>query len=106
MFIFRLGFGSFAEKPIMPFISMDKGRRANPCSVEEVACEPTYAYKHHLSLTNKVTSSKVYLYFHVITLTETQLQYNSNVTCERPLVLNHFIEVENWFSIGLVWEMG
>ncbi|KOB69184.1 Integrin beta5, partial [Operophtera brumata] len=51
---FRLGFGSFAEKPIMPFISMDKGRRANPCTVEEVACEPTYAYKHHLSLTNKV----------------------------------------------------
>ncbi|CAH4035475.1 unnamed protein product [Pieris brassicae] len=51
---FRLGFGSFAEKPIMPFISVDSGRRANPCTVEEEACEPTYSYKHHLSLTNQV----------------------------------------------------
>lgn len=51
---FRLGFGSFAEKPIMPFISVDERRRANPCTVEEEACEATYSYKHHLSLTNKV----------------------------------------------------
>ncbi|CAB3234146.1 unnamed protein product [Arctia plantaginis] len=51
---FRLGFGSFAEKPLMPFISTDARRRANPCSVEEVACEATYSYKHHLSLTNQI----------------------------------------------------
>ncbi|KAG6445119.1 hypothetical protein O3G_MSEX003745 [Manduca sexta] len=51
---FRLGFGSFAEKPIMPFISVDERRRANPCSVEEEACEATYSFKHHLSLTNQV----------------------------------------------------
>ncbi|CAH0725680.1 unnamed protein product, partial [Brenthis ino] len=51
---FRLGFGSFAEKPIMPFISVDPRRRANPCSVESEACEATYSYRHHLSLTNQV----------------------------------------------------
>ncbi|XP_022823182.1 integrin beta-nu [Spodoptera litura] len=51
---FRLGFGSFAEKPLMPFISTDARRRANPCSMEEEACEATYSYKHHLSLTNQV----------------------------------------------------
>ncbi|XP_072945113.1 integrin beta-nu [Epargyreus clarus] len=51
---FRLGFGSFADKPIMPYISVDERRRANPCTVEEQACEATYSYKHHLSLTNKV----------------------------------------------------
>ncbi|XP_026746490.1 integrin beta-nu isoform X1 [Trichoplusia ni] len=52
---FRLGFGSFAEKPLMPFISTDSRRLANPCSVEEVACEATYSYRHHLSLTNQVS---------------------------------------------------
>ncbi|CAG9564645.1 unnamed protein product [Danaus chrysippus] len=51
---FRIGFGSFAEKPIMPFISVDARRRENPCTVEEEACEATYSYKHHLSLTNQV----------------------------------------------------
>ncbi|XP_023937152.2 integrin beta-nu isoform X1 [Bicyclus anynana] len=51
---FRLGFGSFAEKPIMPFISVDPRRLENPCAVEEEACEATYSYKHHLSLTNQV----------------------------------------------------
>lgn len=51
---FRLGFGSFAEKPLMPFISTDARRLANPCTVEEQACEATYSYKHHLSLTNQV----------------------------------------------------
>ncbi|XP_049875647.1 integrin beta-nu [Pectinophora gossypiella] len=52
---FKLGFGSFAEKPLMPFISMDPRRKANPCAVEEEACEATYSYRHHLSLTNQVT---------------------------------------------------
>ncbi|XP_045775208.1 integrin beta-nu isoform X1 [Maniola jurtina] len=51
---FRLGFGSFADKPIMPFTSVDPRRLANPCAVEEEACEATYSYKHHLSLTNQV----------------------------------------------------
>lgn len=52
---FRLGFGSFADKPIMPFINVDDRRKSNPCAVEEEACEATYSYKHHLSLTNEVS---------------------------------------------------
>lgn len=59
--ISRLGFGSFAEKPLMPFISTDARRRANPCSVEEEACEATYSYKHHLSLTNQVCLKLIFL---------------------------------------------
>lgn len=55
--VYRIGFGSFAEKPLMPFISVDARRKANPCTVEEEACEATYSYKHHLSLTNKVAIS-------------------------------------------------
>ncbi|KAL0821848.1 hypothetical protein ABMA28_005255 [Loxostege sticticalis] len=51
---FRLGFGSFADKPLMPFISMDAKRRANPCAMEEHQCEATYNYRHHLSLTDQV----------------------------------------------------
>ncbi|CAG9788780.1 unnamed protein product [Diatraea saccharalis] len=51
---FRIGFGSFADKPLMPFISVDEKRLANPCAMEEHACEPTYNYRHHLSLTDQV----------------------------------------------------
>ncbi|GBP40030.1 Integrin beta-nu [Eumeta japonica] len=51
---FRLGFGSFAEKPLMPYTSMDARRKANPCAAEGEACESTYSFKHHLSLTSEV----------------------------------------------------
>ncbi|XP_073961601.1 integrin betanu subunit [Choristoneura fumiferana] len=51
---FRLGFGSFADKPVLPYINVDERRRANPCNAEEQTCEPTYSYRHHLSLTNEV----------------------------------------------------
>ncbi|XP_063537060.1 integrin beta-nu-like [Cydia strobilella] len=52
---FRLGFGSFADKPVLPYINIDEKRRENPCNVEEEKCEPTYSYRHHLSLTNQVS---------------------------------------------------
>ncbi|KAL4711476.1 hypothetical protein ACJJTC_000492 [Scirpophaga incertulas] len=51
---FRVGFGSFADKPLMPYTSVDAKRKANPCAMEEHACQPTYNYRHHLSLTTKV----------------------------------------------------
>ncbi|KAG7312158.1 hypothetical protein JYU34_001619 [Plutella xylostella] len=51
---FRLGFGSFADKPVMPFISTDASRLANPCAAEGEACQPTYSFRHHLSLTTQV----------------------------------------------------
>ncbi|XP_026321374.1 integrin beta-nu-like [Hyposmocoma kahamanoa] len=51
---FKIGFGSFLEKPLMPFIHMDQKRRKNPCAVYDQVCSPTYTYKHHLSITDKV----------------------------------------------------
>ncbi|KAI8439535.1 hypothetical protein MSG28_013282 [Choristoneura fumiferana] len=35
---FRLGFGSFADKPVLPYINVDERRRANPCNAEEQTC--------------------------------------------------------------------
>lgn len=50
----RLGFGSFADKPAMPFIMTGETEKANPCSVEGRTCVPTYLYRHQLSLTDNV----------------------------------------------------
>jgi integrin beta 1 len=49
---FRLGFGSFADKPVMPFIS--PGSEDNPCKLEHETCRPTYGFKHKLKLTDNV----------------------------------------------------
>lgn len=46
---YRLGFGSFADKPAMPMIMPHL--KDNPCATERQFCEPTYGYRHHLSLT-------------------------------------------------------
>lgn len=61
---FRLGFGSFADKPIMPFII--PGSEENPCKLVQDECLPTYGFKHKLALTldiqqfvSKVNSSEI-----------------------------------------------
>jgi integrin beta 1 len=61
---FRLGFGSFADKPIMPFIN--PGSEKNPCDLVQDNCLPTYGFKHKLGLTDdiqqfvaKVNSSEI-----------------------------------------------
>lgn len=61
---FRLGFGSFADKPIMPFIN--PGSEQNPCDLVHDKCLPTYGFKHKLGLTDdiqqfvaKVNSSEI-----------------------------------------------
>ncbi|XP_061526735.1 integrin beta-6 isoform X2 [Phycodurus eques] len=48
---FHMGFGSFVEKPVLPFIKITEEELANPCSVG-VTCLPTFGYKHVLSLTS------------------------------------------------------
>uniref|UniRef100_A0A671PNA3 Integrin beta n=1 Tax=Sinocyclocheilus anshuiensis TaxID=1608454 RepID=A0A671PNA3_9TELE len=48
---FRLGFGSFVEKPVLPFIKITREELANPCSVD-FECLPTFGYRHLLSLTS------------------------------------------------------
>lgn len=61
---FRLGFGSFADKPTMPFIN--PGSEENPCKLVHDKCLPTYGFKHKLGLTDdiqrfvaKVNSSEI-----------------------------------------------
>ncbi|XP_015214302.1 integrin beta-6 isoform X2 [Lepisosteus oculatus] len=49
---FRLGFGSFVEKPVLPFIKITPGELENPCRSHEMHCLPTFGYKHVLPLTS------------------------------------------------------
>ncbi|KAH8419247.1 hypothetical protein KR222_000066 [Zaprionus bogoriensis] len=49
---YRLGFGSFADKPAMPMIMPQL--RENPCAAEREKCEPTYGYRHQLALTDDI----------------------------------------------------
>lgn len=51
---YKLGYGSFADKPAMPFIMTDPKDLDNPCALEHGACEPTYSYRHRLDLTKNV----------------------------------------------------
>uniref|UniRef100_A0A8C4NN09 Integrin beta n=2 Tax=Dicentrarchus labrax TaxID=13489 RepID=A0A8C4NN09_DICLA len=49
---FRMGFGSFVEKPLLPFIKITEADISNPCSHVGATCLPTFGYKHVLSLTS------------------------------------------------------
>ncbi|XP_028291770.1 integrin beta-6 isoform X1 [Gouania willdenowi] len=49
---FRMGFGSFVEKPVLPFIKITESELKNPCSAVGHNCLPTFGYKHILSLTS------------------------------------------------------
>ncbi|XP_034051122.1 integrin beta-6 [Thalassophryne amazonica] len=51
---FRMGFGSFVEKPVLPFIEITEEELANPCSSVGLTCQPTFGYKHVLSLTSSM----------------------------------------------------
>ncbi|KAL0627329.1 LOW QUALITY PROTEIN: Integrin beta-1 [Plecturocebus cupreus] len=49
---FRIGFGSFVEKTVMPYISTTPAKLRNPCTSEQ-NCTSPFSYKNVLSLTNK-----------------------------------------------------
>lgn len=51
---YRLGFGSFVDKPAMPFMPLGK-EEENPCALERGVCEKTYGFRHRLSLNRNVT---------------------------------------------------
>ncbi|XP_005466891.1 integrin beta-6 isoform X1 [Oreochromis niloticus] len=52
---FRMGFGSFVEKPLLPFIKITEEELVNPCSRVDDTCLPTFGYKHVLSLTSNTS---------------------------------------------------
>ncbi|KAG8559849.1 hypothetical protein GDO81_017474 [Engystomops pustulosus] len=53
---FRLGFGTFVEKPVSPYIKTVPEDIDNPCHRESVDCLPTFGYKHVLSLTHNAAN--------------------------------------------------
>ncbi|XP_035508431.1 integrin beta-1-B-like [Morone saxatilis] len=49
---FRMGFGAFVDKTVMPYISTAKDMLKNPCKrTEPWPCAPPFTYHHVLSLT-------------------------------------------------------
>ncbi|XP_053673915.1 integrin beta-nu [Anopheles nili] len=53
---YRLGFGSFADKPAFPFVQSEPHRLENPCYSENDQCEPTYGFRHRLQITRDINS--------------------------------------------------
>ncbi|XP_028926998.1 integrin beta-8 isoform X1 [Ornithorhynchus anatinus] len=52
---FRLGFGSYVDKTVSPYISIHPGRIRNQCSQYDLDCMPPHGYIHVLPLTENVT---------------------------------------------------
>ncbi|XP_066432051.1 integrin beta-6 [Eleutherodactylus coqui] len=52
---FHLGFGTFVEKPVSPYIRTNQEDLENPCHRQSKDCLPPFGYKHVLSLTHNTT---------------------------------------------------
>uniref|UniRef100_F6QBL6 Integrin beta n=1 Tax=Ciona intestinalis TaxID=7719 RepID=F6QBL6_CIOIN len=50
---FRLGFGSFIDKTVMPYISTVPAKIRNPCN-DKAPCVPTYSFHNDLPLTPEI----------------------------------------------------
>ncbi|XP_053313718.1 integrin beta-7 [Spea bombifrons] len=51
----RIGFGSFVDKTVLPYVSTVKSRLQNPCSSRTERCQPPFSYRHVLPLTSNLT---------------------------------------------------
>lgn len=47
-----LGFGSFVDKTVLPFVNTHPEKLQNPCPNKDKKCQPPFAFKHILSLTD------------------------------------------------------
>jgi hypothetical protein len=47
-----LGFGSFVDKTVLPFVNTHPEKLRNPCPNKEKACQPPFAFRHVLKLTD------------------------------------------------------
>ncbi|TRY72896.1 hypothetical protein DNTS_021711 [Danionella cerebrum] len=52
---FRVGFGSFVDKPVSPYINVHPSKLINPCSDYEVHCRPAHGFIHVLPVTENMT---------------------------------------------------
>uniref|UniRef100_A0A452SP21 Integrin beta n=1 Tax=Ursus americanus TaxID=9643 RepID=A0A452SP21_URSAM len=48
----RPGFGSFVDKTVLPFVNTHPEKLRNPCPNKEKECQPPFAFRHVLRLTN------------------------------------------------------
>ncbi|NWI60925.1 ITB2 protein, partial [Calyptomena viridis] len=48
----RIGFGSFVDKTVLPFVNTHPEKLQNPCPNKNTPCQPPFAFKHILSLTD------------------------------------------------------
>ncbi|XP_075190653.1 integrin beta-7 [Anomaloglossus baeobatrachus] len=51
----RIGFGSFVDKTVLPFVNTVKWQMQNPCPSRTERCQPPFSYRHVLSLTSNLT---------------------------------------------------
>ncbi|XP_056153953.1 LOW QUALITY PROTEIN: integrin beta-8 [Lampris incognitus] len=51
----QLGFGSFVDKPVSPYINVHPSKISNPCSDYEIRCRPAHGFHHVLSMTSNIT---------------------------------------------------
>ncbi|XP_074995676.1 integrin beta-7-like, partial [Calonectris borealis] len=47
----RIGFGSFVDKPVLPYVNTVPTKLGNPCPERGEPCDPPVAFRHLLSLT-------------------------------------------------------
>ncbi|XP_018426536.1 PREDICTED: integrin beta-2-like, partial [Nanorana parkeri] len=47
----QIGFGSFVDKTVLPFVSTHPEQLKNPCPDKTTACQPPFSFKHILTLT-------------------------------------------------------
>ncbi|XP_023376897.1 integrin beta-2, partial [Pteropus vampyrus] len=47
-----LGFGSFVDKTVLPFVNTHPEKLKNPCPNKEKECQPPFAFRHVLKLTD------------------------------------------------------
>ncbi|XP_058152329.1 integrin beta-2 isoform X2 [Dasypus novemcinctus] len=48
----RIGFGSFVDKTVLPFVNTHPEKLRNPCPNKEKECQPPFAFRHVLPLTD------------------------------------------------------
>ncbi|XP_069841329.1 integrin beta-2 [Dendropsophus ebraccatus] len=48
----QIGFGSFVDKTVLPFVSTHPEQLKHPCTDKSVPCQPPFSFKHILRLTD------------------------------------------------------
>ncbi|KAM6980764.1 integrin beta-7 [Aplochiton taeniatus] len=51
----RIGFGSFVDKVALPYVSLVKDRRNNPCPSRIHTCQPAFSFQNILPLTSQTS---------------------------------------------------